>query len=735
MNAFIRRLNVPIIHGLLKYPCTAFMLFTILLCCPPEAQSASGTAVSTLTPKLYSPGVATNVSILVTPEQGVFAYAVEDSPPAGWTASDIGQSGAWDDTNKKVKWGPFFDNTVRTFTYKVTPPVAERNPGTFAGTASFDGAGVSITGDRSSTVSSTEVTISDLAAEQTPSGVKIRWRTGLEIRNLGFNIHRKDNIDFIKLNPSILAGSSLIVGAETVLSAGNAYEWIDPEGRNGSEYFLEDVDLSGKSMWHGPVMPEYAAEKPDAGRFAARTPEQLSGLGNLSQTTGRPRSSSAALPTNSAERAARQSALASGSALKMSVAEEGWYRITQSQLLAAGLDPSVDPRSLHVYVDGEEVPILVRGEQDGRLDLFDSLEFYGIGLDIPSTNKRTYWLVSNGEPARRIQPARASGHGTEVTHFPDTIEKRDRTLYAPSVLNGEAENFYGAVIGTTPIEQTLLLPEIYPGGPEPLMMEVILQGLTQSQHKVMASFNDLTLGAVTFSGQDRAVGIFRAPSSTAIKFGNRVGLVSESKGTDACLLESIRITYSRRFKADGDQLRFSLSAGTRASIGGFSNPSIQVFDITNPGDVYQLGGDITLQGTEYSVQVSTAGRGQRKILALSDSRMKSPAEIAANRPSRLINPANAADMVIVSHPIFEPSLEPLRALRASQGLQTTIVNVEDVYDEFSYGHKTPRAIRDFLEYAASSWSKSPRYVLLVGDAGYTRRITWGRGISIFCRAL
>jgi hypothetical protein len=48
-----------------------------------------------------------------------------------------------------------------------------------------------------------------------------------------------------------------------------------------------------------------------------------------------------------------------------------------------------------------------------------------------------------------------------------------------------------------------------------------------------------------------------------------------------------------------------------------------------------------------------------------------------------------------------------------------VVDVEDIFDEFSYGMTTPAAIRDFLAYAYANWSApAPQYVLLVGDAVY-----------------
>jgi hypothetical protein len=108
---------------------------------------STGTATRDL-PNCYTPSVAVSISITVTPGQGTQVYAVEDSPPAGWTVSDINESGGWDNVKKKVKWGVFFDANNRTLTYKATPPVGETGAKTFSGTVSFDGNNVSIGGDQ-----------------------------------------------------------------------------------------------------------------------------------------------------------------------------------------------------------------------------------------------------------------------------------------------------------------------------------------------------------------------------------------------------------------------------------------------------------------------------------------------------------------------------------------------------------------------------------------------------------
>ena len=107
-----------------------------------------GTAVSSFSVVNYTPGVGVTVTISITPDAGTQVYAVEDTTPIGWTVTNINNSGAYDTNNRKVKWGPFFDNSPRTLNYVITPPSGETSNQTFVGTVSFDGVSVAVAGSR-----------------------------------------------------------------------------------------------------------------------------------------------------------------------------------------------------------------------------------------------------------------------------------------------------------------------------------------------------------------------------------------------------------------------------------------------------------------------------------------------------------------------------------------------------------------------------------------------------------
>lgn len=105
--------------------------------------------LSTFNTATYTPNVGLVVSLEAAPAAGTNVYAVEDAPPPGWTVSNISNGGAFDASSGKVKWGPFFDNTLRNLSYTATPPGGALGVVTFHGTGSFDGVDSAVIGQRS----------------------------------------------------------------------------------------------------------------------------------------------------------------------------------------------------------------------------------------------------------------------------------------------------------------------------------------------------------------------------------------------------------------------------------------------------------------------------------------------------------------------------------------------------------------------------------------------------------
>jgi hypothetical protein len=430
-----------------------------------------------------------------------------------------------------------------------------------------------------------------------------------------------------------------------------------------------------------------------------------------------------------------QKALAARPSVKIYIQEEGWYRVTQPELLAAGLDPAVNPRFLQLFVDGQEQPIIVKGEKDDRLGSRGAIEFYGTGLDTPYTDTRVYWLVPGLKPGKRIEshifdPQFRNPHSAirnSFESFPYTVEKKDRAIYVAALKNGEAPNFFGAVVSAAPVDQVLKLSHLDSFAPGDALLEVSLQGVTAGAHQVKVKVNGVVVGAMAFEGQNLKAGRFPLVQAGLVEGENVVRLVALGGPVDVSLVDSIRLTYWRSYTAEEDLLKCTSVGGNNLSINGFSSSSIRVVDITDLQNLKEVGGTVQGEGGGYSFRFQVPGNGKRTLLAFVDEEARTPAALELNLPSRWHRVNQSADMVMISHGYFLESLKPLKTLRESQGLSVALIDVEDLYDEFSFGIKTPQALKDFLQRAKTSWQKPPRFVLLVGDASFDPRNYYGFG--------
>jgi hypothetical protein len=133
----------------------------------------------------------------------------------------------------------------------------------------------------------------------------------------------------------------------------------------------------------------------------------------------------------------------------------------------------------------------------------------------------------------------------------------------------------------------------------------------------------------------------------------------------------------------------------------------------------------------FAITVPTSNppsKPSRLFYAIANGQFDQPAALTLNQPSTLnqgmLSPTitNGADFLVVSHKDFIPNLAPLLTQRHNlQGMTAAAVDIEDVYDEFSFGVHGPQAIKDFLLHAKTNWVTKPRYIIFVGDATYDPR--------------
>ena len=330
---------------------------------------------------------------------------------------------------------------------------------------------------------------------------------------------------------------------------------------------------------------------------------------------------------------------------------------------------------------------------------------------------------------RRNHPAIAI---SAAPNFLYSVQRKDRVIFFPQALNGDQENFFGQVVTgnppPTPTALTLALTNVETTSAASAQVTVALQGVSFINHQVNVLVNDLLVGTINLSIQDPGTQTFFFPVSWLVEGTNTVKLVAVGGSSDVTLVDYVRISYPHRFRPDNDSLQFSMKSNLAARIDGFTTANIRVLDISDPANVQAVHPVIETSGAGFALTIQPVGRTKgRRLIALPDTQLSHPVSLVLNTPSNLNLASNGADLVIISYKDFIPALGPLVAQRQSQGFNTLVADVEDIFDEFSYGVHTPQAVRDFLSRANTDWATHPRYVLLVGDASYDPRDYQGFG--------
>ena len=606
--------------------------------------------------------------------------------------------------------------------------------------------------DVSLVASTTAVKVNAFTASADGGGNAIELKTGRDVNNLGFNLYRESDGQRVKLNDSLLAGTAFMGGAGTTFTAGQSRHWRDVGAGAGAAYWLEEVDLNGTRSWYGPAVSSVSesataadsttavqtlrAKSTPTGRASAPTDPDtiaLSSVGSVSGAMGANASNGTAsvlapastVPVAPSQRAiAQQYALAAGPAVRLDVQAEGWYRVTQPQLVAAGISPNVNPHDLQLYVDGVQQPIYVEGESTGRFTTQDAVDFYGLGVDTIWSGTQSYWLVAGSKAGLRMTIGGASRGAAGAASFPSSVDWKPRTVYFAALLNGDGNNFFGPVITDTPVIQPITVVHLYPAGGASTL-RVTLQGGALGPHSVAVSLNGIALGNVNFNDLANFTTTFTVPSLTE---GANTLMLTASSPDDVSVVDDVQLTYPHSDTADGDYLRFTAQSGRATKISGFSTSPVTAIDVTNPSNPSLVTGTMSGSAPNYALTVvPTAGSGTRTLLAMTSAQFQTPT-LTANHPSSWHSAQAGYDMVIIGHASLLASAAPLAELRQSQGLDVAVIDVQDLYDEFNFGVKSPYALKSFLATANAQWKTKPHFVLLLGNGTFDPRDYLGTAV-------
>jgi hypothetical protein len=450
------------------------------------------------------------------------------------------------------------------------------------------------------------------------------------------------------------------------------------------------------------------------------------------------------------------SVLAQGTWFRLSVTQEGVYRLDRQYFAALGIDPaSIDPRTIKIYGNGgamlpeavatprpadlSENAVFVSGEDDGVFDAGDAVIFFARGPTgwtyIPGerrfehyinhfTDVNYYWLTFGGATGKRMSVAASSADPAVVV--PDAF--RDCQFVDDDQVNflGSGKSWYGPAVNPGGAStQLFVMPGFISGRPVRYRARVAARTTTPSTFTLRESGN--TVGAVALGGVDFGGDTFgRGGMIDAEVVPSIAGSTSQVtlSLTPASLtgngwIDWVEVQYPRRFEASGDYLHFrspDTSGIVEYNLSGFSNEPY-LLDVTVPTDVRRITGATG----SFTIRMSeTSGRVSEYCAAGPGGVRQAPA--AVRMPNQNLRGfTDGAEFVILTTGGFRPQAERLAAHRrqsAYGGLQTLVVDVDTIYNEFAGGLPDITGIRDFLKYAYDTWTVRPQYVLFFGGASY-----------------
>ena len=431
-------------------------------------------------------------------------------------------------------------------------------------------------------------------------------------------------------------------------------------------------------------------------------------------------------------------------AYKLLVEQDGLYQVSYTDLQNAGLPvDTLDPQTFQLFNQGAEIAIYVPGEGNASFDPSEYLFFYGQGLDTKYTNTNIYWLTWGSEIGLRMaaKDGTLSGIASTPQFFTTTDLLEEDHIYRTNAPSGvEDDHWYWDYLWgvDSPASKNFTTTLTHLASLNATVRGLFDSYVATPQHHTLIYLNGHLIDDTLWAEDTEYNFEIDVSQDYLLEGVNTItvdALLDSGITVNIPYINWFEIDYHRNYTVETDLLAFDGEdpGNWEFQLPGFTTDSLEIYDVTNPiSPIRILNAVITPNTGSYSLAFEDTLSGENHYLALSTAQRLSPISIIPDNPSDLQDTNNGADYIIITHPDFYTDMQPLAAHRADEGLRTIIIDVGDIYDEFSDGIFDPNAIHDFLAFAYTNWqSPAPAYVLLVGDGHYDFLDNLGRGEPIY----
>ncbi|MCU0469048.1 MAG: C25 family cysteine peptidase [Arcicella sp.] len=443
---------------------------------------------------------------------------------------------------------------------------------------------------------------------------------------------------------------------------------------------------------------------------------------------------------------------------KIKITQKGIYQLSFSELKSAGFPTNINPERIQLFRQGKEQAIFVKGQEDKRLDEGDFIEFYAEGNDgaldsllyIPSRSQPhsyyslytdtaayflTYYLDNQiGKRTKVVKNDNSQNLKPDNFHIEENLQ-----LFTTSYAEGQPEpigvplksgvlnsnySFGKGWTGDIQAKNNFInfdfsLRNFIKNTPHKPTLEYLVHGRSAGGHNVQIWLGEGTqqtlLDTLNFENY------FTKKKSVIVNFpenvADRIRLATRSVGNqiDQYSVSYLLLKYPQNFGMTGlSEKVFNLipSTPTEHFISIPNAPTnVQLYDISDKNNLQKI--TFTQNGNNTEAVVSG-----NKILATNQFK-----RINSIEPVVFRNLNNSkANYLIISHKLLQKNIKEYTSYRASSvggKYDTLAVDVDLLYNLFTFGDKNPLAIRRFLHLMYRNGN--PQFVFLIGTSSYPQK--------------
>ena len=468
----------------------------------------------------------------------------------------------------------------------------------------------------------------------------------------------------------------------------------------------------------------------------------------------------AALNKNSAALTTDQSVLAKGTWFKFKIDTTGIFKIDKALLQRIGISTAnLDPRSLRIYGNGgkmlpqlnsdfryddlQENAIYVEGEMDGSFDDQDYILFYGQGPDHWRINRAEYELSRHN---KNIYADYAfyfittdQGIGKRITALSSIIQSADIQISTfQEFMFHELEKVNLFANGQQWLGEDFSFEEsqtfsfdfadLNVDQPVQIRARAVAVSSSNTQMNFRANgqdLMDLNFSLIPNNSLTKASSAENEESIplTTDKIDIQVAYNNNGNPSSRAYLDYIEIIGTKNLIARGKQFTFRNTSANNASvlyeynIQNASNIS-QLWDITDPLNSKRIPNE-----SDENDYVFKKFGGEHEFIILGTDDFLIPEPVEDND----VTNQNIHGLQDIEYAIISPSYLMSEAERLAtyheevSGYKVALVDLNEIYNEFSSGSPDLTAIRDFVRFLyqnASSDQNRIKYVCLFGDASF-----------------